>query len=181
MAKNFYCNICGRETNNSKNICDKHAEQIKLWGFALDSNPRTENDANEIICHEDYAEIILYDKFQEEIEEKVIVDLEEVDRIKDMRWDNKNSCIVSNTTLLANLILDTTDKVEYIDNNYLNCKKSNLKIIENKNKKKKHYTINKKNKNKVIVEILGKNNEQVTGSSTLVSIPLGISAGRLAI
>ena len=67
MAKNFYCNICGRETNNSKNICDKHAEQIKLWGFALDSNPRTENDANEIICHEDYAEIILYDKFQEEI------------------------------------------------------------------------------------------------------------------
>lgn len=173
MAKNFYCSICGRETNNSKNICDKHAEQIKLWGFALDSNPRTENDANEIICHEDYAEIILYDKFQEEIEEKVIVDLEEVDRIKDMRWDNKNSCIVSDTTLLANLILNTTDKVEYIDNNYLNCKKSNLKIIENKSKKKKHYTVNKKNKNKVIVEILGKNNEQVTGSSTLVSIPLG--------
>lgn len=176
MAKdNYYCNICGRKLENKKDVCDKHAEQIRLWGFVLDTNPRTEYDTNEIIYFNDHAEIILYDKYQEELEERVIIDLEDVDKIKDIRWNNKNNCIVNNhAVLLSNYILETNNKIEYINNNYLDCRKNNLKQIEKKNKKKKHtYSVSKKNKNKVIVEILGKNNIQVTGSSTLVSIPLG--------
>ena len=60
MTKEFYCEICGKRLENNKNICDKHAEQIKLWGFPLDTNPRTEYDPNEIIYYEDYAEIGWY-------------------------------------------------------------------------------------------------------------------------
>ena len=175
MTKEFYCEICGKRLENNKNICDKHAEQIKLWGFPLDTNPRTEYDPNEIVYYEDYAEIVLYDKYQEEIEERVIIDLKDVQKIKDSRWNNKNNCIVNtHSVLLSNFLLNTNNKVKHKDNNYLNCRQENLQIIEKKNKKKKHsYSVSKKNKNKVIVEILGKNNVQVTGSSTLVSIPLG--------
>ena len=122
MTKEFYCEICGKRLENNKNICDKHAEQIKLWGFPLDTNPRTEYDPNEIIYYEDYAEIVLYDKYQEEIEERVMIDLKDVQKIKDSRWNNKNNCIVNtHSVLLSNFLLNTNNKVKHKDNNYLNC------------------------------------------------------------
>ena len=75
--------------------------------------------------------------------------------------------------LLPNYILDTNNKVEYVNGNFLDCRKENLRIVEKEYKKKKNpYNVSKKNKNKVIVEVIGKNRHQVTGSSTLVSIPL---------
>ena len=174
-----YCEHCGREINNGHSLCEKHYRQLKKFGVFLEDNQRDENDPNEIVFYDDYAEIILYDDLlQEELEERIVIDLEDVESVKYVRWNKKQSCIVGNVLgrniLLANYILNTDAKVEFIDGNYYNCKRENLRVIEKRNKKNKNpYTVSKKNKNKVIVEIIGKNRHQVTGSATLISIPLG--------
>ena len=174
--KEYICKICGRKTGHIDGICSKHFDQIKQYGFPLDDNPRRETDFNEIEIKDNYAEIILYDFMEERIEEVVIVDLDVVDKIKDIRWNKKQSCIVGNikgkNVLLANYLLDTDNKIEYIDGNYFNNRIDNLRVVEKKGKRKNPYIVNKRNKNKVIVELVGKNRHQVTGSSTLISIPL---------
>lgn len=178
-----YCKYCGRELKkeNSDNVkgevCFKHREQLRLYGFTLDNIRRNKYDPNEIILHKDYAEIKLYDKFQEEEDESLIVDLDDINKLKDIRWDKVRNNIIADIhgdkVLLPNYILDTDEKIEIINGNILDCRKENLRVLEIKKKKKSIYNVSKKNKNKVIVEILGKNNTQVTGSSTLVSIPIG--------
>lgn len=175
--KEYRCSVCGRETNHVDGLCSKHFDQKQKYGWVLDDNPRRDYDPNEYEIYEDIVRIKLYDNFQEEIDEIVIIDLEDLDKIKDIRWDKKQSCIVGNvfgkSMLLPNYILDTNNKVEHINGNFLDCRKENLRIVEKEYKKKKNpYNVSKKNKNKVIVEVIGKNRHQVTGSSTLVSIPL---------
>lgn len=174
--KEYVCKVCGRKTGHTDGICSKHFDQIKQYGFPLDDNPRRETDANEIEIKDNHAEIILYDFMEERIEEVVIVDLDVVDKIKGIRWNKKQSCIVGNikgkNILLANYLLDTDNKIEYIDGSYFNNKVDNLRVVEKRSKRKNPYVVNKRNKNKVIVELVGKNRHQVTGSSTLVSIPL---------
>lgn len=175
--KEYRCSVCGRETNHVDGLCSKHFDQKQKYGWVLDDNPRRDYDPNEYEIYEDIVRIKLYDNFQEEIDEIIIIDLEDLDKIKDIRWDKKQSCIVGNvfskSMLLPNYILDTNNKVEHINGNFLDCRKENLRIVEKEYKKKKNpYNVSKKNKNKVIVEVIGKNRHQVTGSSTLVSIPL---------
>ena len=178
-SRKRYCEHCGKEINNGHGLCEKHYRQLKRYGAFLEDNQRDENDPNEIVFYDDYAEIILYDDLlQEELEERIVIDLEDVESVKYVRWNKKQSCIVGNVLgrniLLANYILNTNAKVEFIDGNYYNCKRENLRVVEKRNKKnKKPYTVSKKNKNKIIVEVIGKNRHQVTGSATLVSIPLG--------
>ena len=94
--KEYVCKVCGRKTGHTDGICSKHFDQIKQYGFPLDDNPRRETDANEIEIKDNHAEIILYDFMEERIEEVVIVDLDVVDKIKDIRWNKKQSCIVGN-------------------------------------------------------------------------------------
>ena len=174
-----YCEHCGREINNGHSLCEKHYRQLKKFGVFLEDSQRDENDPNEIVFYDDYAEIILYDDLlQEELDKRIVIDLEDAESVKYVRWNKKQSCIVGNVlgrnVLLANYILNTDAKVEFIDGDYYNCRKENLRVVEKRNKKNKNpYTVSKKNKNKVIVEVIGKNRHQVTGSATLVSIPLG--------
>ena len=178
-SRKRYCEHCGKEINNGHGLCEKHYRQLKRYGAFLEDNQRDENDPNEIVFYDDYAEIILYDDLlQEELEERIVIDLEDVESVKYVRWNKKQSCIVGNVLgrniLLANYILNTNAKVEFIDGNYYNCKRENLRVVEKRNKKNKNpYVVSKKNKNKVIVEVVGKNKHQVTGSATLVSVPLG--------
>lgn len=178
MCKKYYCKCCGRELDMKykHELCDKHYSQIKEFNTFLDDNPRTLSDPNEIKIIDEVAHISLYDNFQEEIDEVIIIDQEDVSKVEDIRWNKKQSCIVGKTInghiLLANYILNTDKKIEYINGNYLDNRKENLRIVEKKKRKSKGYVVSKKNKNKVIVEVIGKNRHQVTGSSTLVSIPL---------
>lgn len=150
---------------------------MKTYGEFLDYAQRCETDVNEIVEYDDYAEIVLYDLLFDPLEKGVMIDKEDIDKVKFYCWNKKNGCVVGNQfgkhVLLPNIILDTDEKVEYINGDYLDCRKENLKIIEKRNKKNKNnYSVSKRNKNKVIVEIIGANKHQVTGSSTLVSIPL---------
>ena len=173
----FYCTHCGRKLDkNYKNgLCNKHYMQKEKYGEFLDDTQRCEEDPNEIIIKDNHAEIVLYDLLFEE-KDRVIIDKEDVDKVKDFYWKSKQSCITSQlhgeTILLANYLLDTNNKIDYINKNYLDCRKENLKVIEKKNKKNKNpYVISKKNKNKIIVEFVGKSHEGVVGSSLLISYP----------
>lgn len=168
--KEYICRICGRETRHSDSICSKHFMQIKQYGVALDDNPRRDYDPNDIDVYETTAEIVLYDSMQEEIEDTVVIDIEDVDKIKDIRWDKKQSCIVGNVlgkkVLLANYLLNTNEKIEFINGNNLDFRKENLQIVKKKKKKAK------KNKdNKIIIETIGGSTIDVTGSCWSISYP----------
>ena len=161
-----YCEQCGRSIRNGHSLCEKHYQQLKRYGVFLDDNQRDAEDLNQIILYDDYAEIILYDDlFQEEISEKVIIDLDEVENIKNVRWDKKQSCIIGNilgrNVPLANYILDVDNKIEFIDGDFLNCKKENLRVIEKKYKAKK---VDKRRKGKIDITSLGTSTIDVTGS-----------------
>ena len=51
-------------------LCDKHYTQMYRYGKILD---RTSKDKNEIVLHDNYAEIILYNKKQEEVARAIIL------------------------------------------------------------------------------------------------------------
>lgn len=163
--KEYRCSVCGRETNHVDGLCSKHFDQKQKYGWVLDDNPRRDYDPNEYEIYEDIVRIKLYDNFQEEIDEIVIIDLEDLDKIKDIRWDKKQSCIVGNvfgkSMLLPNYILDTNNKVEYVNGNFLDCRKENLRIVEKEYKRKK---IDKRRKGKIDITSLGTSTIEVTGS-----------------
>ena len=163
MGKTF-CRVCGREIKGNKDLCSKHYYQWKKYNFFLDNSPRTTFDVNEIITHEDFAEIILYDEFQEEIEEKVKIDIDDVKRVKNIRWNKGRDCILGmtlGTMPLPNFILKTQNPIEFINGNFLDCRKSNLKEVIKEQKIKK---IDKRKKGKIEITSLGTSTIDVTGS-----------------
>lgn len=170
------CTICSRSDRKIiKGLCPRHKLQIEEFNFALDNNPIDEYDTNEIIEYEDYAEVILYDNLFNESEDKVLIDLEDVKTIKGIIWKRvgKHICGCANqyTYDLPNLIMDTDNKIEYINGNIFDNRKSNLDVIEKK-KFKHHFASNKKYKNKIIITSLGGSTEDVTGSCFAVEYPL---------
>ena len=171
-----YCKQCGTKIDNKHDLCDKHYSQLKCYGFFLDDSQQ--NNRNEYVEIDDHIELRIYDNYFEEVEIAVIIDKEQLSRVKKLEWEYKRGLIVGRDLLgrtveLQNLILDVYDeKVIYIDGDCLNNRKSNLQVVERKEKKRKQPIVSKKNKNKIIVEFVAKSKEQVTGSSILISYPL---------
>lgn len=171
-----YCKQCGTKIDNKHDLCDKHYSQLKCYGFFLDDSQQ--HNRNEYVEIDDYIELRIYDKYFEEVEIAVIIDKEQLSRVKKLEWEYKRGLIVGRDLLgrtveLQNLILDVYDeKVIYIDGDCLNNRKSNLQVVERKEKKRKQPIVPKKNKNKIVVEFVAKSKEQVTGSSILISYPL---------
>ena len=66
----------------AKGYCSKHYMQYRKYGCILE---RTKFDSNEIIEYEDYAEIVLYDKDNMEVA-RAFIDLEDIDKVKDIKW-----------------------------------------------------------------------------------------------
>lgn len=171
------CKVCGRELKhkNKKMLCDKHLNEYNEFGFCITTSDRTENEPNEIRVHNDYAEIVLYDIYQEEIEEKVLIDIEDIDIVKNVVWKKVGKHIVGSTDRytfdLPSLLMDTDNKIEYVNGNVLDNRKENLMIVEKK-KFKHHFANNKKYKNKIIITSLGGSTEDVTGSCFAIEYPL---------
>lgn len=167
----YYCSVCGREIPKHfrKGLCQKHFDQMKTYGEFLDYAQRCETDVNEIVEYDDYAEIILYDLLFDPLEKGVIIDKEDINKVKFYCWNKKNGCVVGNQfgkhVLLPNIILDTNEKVEYINGDYLDCRKENLKIIERTVKIKK---VDKRKKGKVEITSLGTSTIDVTGSCWMI-------------
>lgn len=170
-----YCKQCGTKIDNKHDLCDKHYSQLKCYGFFLDDSQQ--HTENEIIEYEDYAELHIYDEMLDEVKIAVKIDMEQVRRVKKIEWEYKRGLIIGKnlegkTIALENLIVDVYNKkVEQI-NDPLDFRKGNLRIVEVKEKKRKQPIVSKKNKNKIIVEFVAKSEEQVTGSSILISYPL---------
>lgn len=171
------CKVCGRELKhkNKKMLCEKHLNEYNEFGFCITTSDRTENEPNEIRVHNDYAEIVLYDIYQEEIEEKILIDIEDIDIVKNVVWKKVGKHIVGSTDRytfdLPSLLMDTDNKIEYINGNILDNRKENLMIVEKK-KFKHHFANNKKYKNKIIITSLGGSTEDVTGSCFAIEYPL---------
>ena len=165
------CNHCGRELqkNCKSGLCDKHYFQLKKYGEFLEDSPRYENDPNEIRIDGDIARIVLYDFLFDELDEQIIIDAEDVDKIKLYHWDKKNGCIVGKEfgrpILLPNIILNTDNKVEHINGDYLDNRKENLRIIERNAKVKK---VDRRKKGKVEITSLGTSTIDVTGSCWMI-------------
>lgn len=151
----YKCEICGRESfkkirYGGYTLCSKHMHQYQQHKKFLDSNPRTQNDLNEIEfdCEKGIAFVSLYDTKQE-VKAKTIIDIEDVDTIKYHRWRLSYGYVVTGnntnktpTVYMSHLIAGAKKehRVDHIDGNPLNNRKSNLRICtQSENTLNKHY------------------------------------------
>lgn len=176
----YHCDECGRvgviKKHKGKNYCLKHYEQIIKNGFCLDNNQRCVDDSNEIIKHDKYAEIILYDDLQEDSGKRALIDLEDIDKVKNIHWDKKQKCVVgkinNKEVLLQNYILNTDEKIDFVSEDSFDCRRINLYLVKNTKKRRSNTLVSKKNKGKIIVEFVGRSKSQVTSSAIMISYPI---------
>lgn len=128
-----------------KGYCTKHYAQIQHHGKIID----TSYNKNEIIEHDDYAEIIVRKK-DGTIKGIAIIDLDDVDRCRRFKWGMySNGYFYGSINKILRIrlhrfIMNAGDYslnniVDHIDRNPANNRKSNLRIvnstINNRNKK----------------------------------------------
>ena len=147
MSKWGKCVVCGREDRYKANgMCTKHYDQWYKYGKVLDNNPRNQKDPNEIVIHDDYAEIILYEgKTCYEVD-RALIDLDDIEKVKKYKWclNKKREKFVTTKDgyFLHTLIMDCPkDKsVMHINGNNLDNRKSNLRILEQTKRKRNEVT-----------------------------------------
>lgn len=113
----------------AKCLCRKHYDKMRNYGNPLH---RTKNDKNKIILHNDFAEIELLNTGH-----YAIIDLEDVDKIKQYKWYEKDNGYVAAVINKKNInlhifLLGKNSKYEMIDHkdrNPLNNRKTNLRYV----------------------------------------------------
>ena len=136
--------IC--KVDNCNNIvvgfgyCSKHYQEYKRYKTIRQRNTKT---LNQIIIHDGYAEMFLYD-YKCEVINKTIIDLDDVDRVSSVKWyyDTSTGYVRRDTTkqkiYLHRFIINvhnnfTPDNyVDHINRNKLDNRKSNLRLCTNK-------------------------------------------------
>lgn len=123
------CKVKGcSNPHHAKGYCKKHYLQMYRYGEIL---YKTRFDKNKIIIHDNYAEIVLLNKDGEECG-RALIDLEDVDKVKDIKWYLSHGYAKnSNSNLLIHrLVMDCPDDkvVDHINHNTLDNRKSNLRI-----------------------------------------------------
>ena len=112
----------------AKGYCQKHYNQIKLHGCILE---RTICDKNEIIEYDDHAEIVIYNRQHEEIA-RALIDLEDIDKVKDIKWhlNSKGYIVNDNVGRLHRFLLNPSDNeiVDHKNHNPLDNRRCNLRI-----------------------------------------------------
>ena len=93
----LFCSVCGVSSdekivcrcNTYKEygdaFCSKHYAQLNRYGRIIDPSPRTTNDRNECVMHDDYAEIIIRSQ-DNKIDAVVKIDLDDVDKCLAYKW-----------------------------------------------------------------------------------------------
>lgn len=156
------CEVCGKLWRkklkaNGKIVCNKHYKQFKTFGYFRDTSSRTQRDKNTITIEGGSAYIDLYDKYYNVIA-KAIIDKEDVDKVKFIKWRlNSNGYVINNSNsniFLHRLVLATDNFVDHKDGDKLNNKKSNLRITtKSTNQMNANYKGVYKNKTKWIAKI----------------------------
>lgn len=132
------CDVCGRKMfrkikSHGYTLCDKHYNQLRKYGKFLDNNPRTQQDRNHFEIKGNIAIIDIYDKDCNKIAE-TIVDAEDIDRVKNIKWKLSASGYAMNTPKnkpnkhLSRLILGVDTFVDHINGNTLDNRKCNLRV-----------------------------------------------------
>ena len=125
--------ICKVERCNNKvhgkGYCNKHYIQFKRYGEIR----RTLKDPNEIVLHDDYAEIILYDMNSNE-KARALIDLDDVHKVKEYKWCLDGYGYVrggkEKKIQLHRFVMNCPDDmvVDHINLNPLDNRKMNLRI-----------------------------------------------------
>lgn len=130
------CEICGKYWRkkliaHGKVVCNKHYKQFKKFGYFRDNSSRTQRDKNNITIDGDIAYIDLYDK-QYNVIARAIIDTDDVDRVKYIKWRlNNNGYVINNShssIFLHKRILNCEELVDHINGNRLDNRKCNLRI-----------------------------------------------------
>ena len=91
-------------------------------------------DPNEIIEYDDYAEIILYDKNNNEIA-RTLIDLDDIEKVSKYKWHIQKGYVQNSKTryMLHRFVMNCPDDmiVDHINRNKLDNRKSNLRICTN--------------------------------------------------
>lgn len=140
-GKTYYrCCVCGRQLfrkikSYGKVYCNKHYNQLKKYGHAIDNNPRTPYDKNEIIVDGKVARVKLYDAQCNHVA-TAIIDAEDVNKIRYTKWKLSSSGYAANTPKFSGSnkhmhreILGTDQFVDHINHNTLDNRKCNLRIV----------------------------------------------------
>lgn len=136
----YRCCVCGRQLfrkvkSHGKVYCNKHYNQLKKYGHAIDNNPRTLMDRNEIIVNGKVARVKLYDARCNHIA-TAIIDADDVDKIRYTKWKLSASGYAMNAPKFSGSnkhmhreILGTDQFVDHINHNTLDNRKCNLRIV----------------------------------------------------
>ncbi len=152
-----------------KGYCRRHSYQIKKYKQII----KTHYDKNEIVKRKKYAEILLYNRKREVIS-KAIIDLENIEKCKKIRWFSGAKGYVMggiNSIHLSHFIMNHKSNrriyVDHINRNPLDNRKNNLRLalprenIINRNRKgnvTKFIGVysNSKNRFKVLISVNNK-------------------------
>ena len=121
------CKVEGcNNKHKAKGYCAKHYMQQRQYGEIK----RTKYDKNEIILYKNYAEIVLYNNNCDEIG-RAIIDLEDVEKIKNYKWSLKNGYAFNTEVGLLHRFLNEYPNdmvIDHINLNKLDNRRSNLRI-----------------------------------------------------
>jgi len=136
------CEICGSNNivwfNKKRDmfLCSKHRTQINTYDKILETTSYSKYQENEIIIKEIYAVVITRNK-KYEINGEYIIDIEDIEKINNIRWrpDNKNyahnNSDKNNILYMHRIIMNCPkDKeVDHINRNHYDNRKINLRIV----------------------------------------------------
>lgn len=137
------CDICSKSEGRiryskelEKFLCNKHYSQFRKHGKIFE---RTRYDKNEVILYEDYAELVLYDKDQNETA-RALIDIDDIEKVTLFKWCLESDGYVCSTPKkngpklkLHRFVMDAgpEEDVDHIFHNKLDCRKSKLRKCTN--------------------------------------------------
>mgnify|MGYP005767621391 CR=1 FL=1 len=137
------CEIFGSDLRAKHNkttnmyLCEKHCKQIYAYGKITNSSSYNQNDKNEIRIYEDFAILVLKNKYGKIVGESII-DIDDVDIISQHKWSLGNHGYVTsgagkNQILLHRLLSHAPNDVyvDHINRNKLDNRKSNYRFCTN--------------------------------------------------
>ena len=123
------CSVEGcNEKHHAHGYCSRHYQQFRKH----QEIKRTIYDKNDYIFHDDYIEMLVYNK-KGEVIKKAIIDIDDYDLVKQYKWGLVSNYIINymNNIFLHRLVINASDDkyVDHIDGNTMNNRKHNLREV----------------------------------------------------